>query len=479
MKPGGSILWATTALAVAACGTEQGKLEIRSTPVPASAVAKPVPYRIAEARGQLALGNVALALESFRKAWREDPDSVDALVGMAMSYDRMGRHDLSRRNFEMALAVAPGDVELLGAFAASLHAQGRTAEAAAVMGEVAARIASARSAKQPPPVVAEATPPVARVAPAPATVQSAAPAVSMARATGPQPPQRGEQAQAAAPAPLASRPAAAASGAMPFPHSQKPVATKPVVVAQAEAPAPAPVAAAAPAPAPSVTIKLPPPKPAEARLVQAAIAEPKQAAPPTAVRPAQVLPATAAAAAVPSPTSPPIERERPAQQAVHAAPLSKPAPAQPVRVAIAQERGPRLERLSMAEVALLTASGPIWRPTTVTRSDRSTTVRFVPLHQALARPVKVRLLNAARVDRLAARTRSWLAAKGWRGMSIGNARVARARSVVLYPQGHKALAQRLSAQFGFAIAPRRSGSQVIVLLGRDASRLNPLRRSQA
>ena len=45
----------------------------------------------------------ALALEAYRKALREDPQSVGAMMGIATCYDRMGRFDLSRRHYEMAL----------------------------------------------------------------------------------------------------------------------------------------------------------------------------------------------------------------------------------------------------------------------------------------------------------------------------------------------------------------------------------------
>ena len=91
----------------------------RSTPTSLAQGKQPISYRIAEARGQLALGNVALALESFRIAAREDPNSIDAFSGIALCYDQMGRYDLSRRNYETALALAPGNLELLSAFAAS------------------------------------------------------------------------------------------------------------------------------------------------------------------------------------------------------------------------------------------------------------------------------------------------------------------------------------------------------------------------
>ena len=89
MKRGGKFLVATAVLAVAACSMDQGKLDIRSTPSALAQGTRPVPQRIAEARGQLALGNVGLALEAFRIAWREDPNSTDALAGMAGYGDGM------------------------------------------------------------------------------------------------------------------------------------------------------------------------------------------------------------------------------------------------------------------------------------------------------------------------------------------------------------------------------------------------------
>ena len=135
---------AVAMLALAACDRETGKLTIRSTPAPVSSVAKPVSLRVAEAHGHLALGNIALALESYRKAAREEPDNLEALAGIAGCYDRMGRFDLSQRNYEAALALAPRDPALLAAFAASLDLQGRSHEAAGVRAEVKAALAASR-----------------------------------------------------------------------------------------------------------------------------------------------------------------------------------------------------------------------------------------------------------------------------------------------------------------------------------------------
>lgn len=464
MKRGGKFLAGAVMAALVGCTGENGTLEIRSTAVPPSAVAKPVPLRIAEARGQLALGNVALALESFRKASREDPASTDALIGIATCYDRMGRYDLSRRNYEAALALAPGDTQLLAAFAASLELQGLKDEALVVRREAAARaspvIAPALAALQPAPAemppaalpaapVAVAAPrpaapsAMALVAPSPAPRPVAAPALAALPA---QAPAQVAIAAPATPARQAPEPVLLAKPPVAPPSPVAPVSlARPAVVAMAAAPAPA-VAPAATASGPSVTVKLPPPRPAAA-----------------------------------APTAPKVEEDKPAPSAAPG-PSARPEPAA-VAPSLPVQRNaslaPRLERLSMGEIALVTTPAPLWRPTLVARSNRSATVRFVPLRQASMQAVKVRLLNAARVNRLAARTRSWLIARGWRGMAIGDAPTTRAHSVILYPRGKRALAQRLSVQFGFAIAERASGSQVTVLLGRDAARIRALKPASA
>lgn len=131
---------AALALFAASCGTS-GKLAIKPLPSALAEGRHPVSFRVAEALGQFALGNVALALESYRKALRDEPASIDALTGVAACYDAMGRYDMSRRYYEEALALAPADTRLLRMLAASLLQQGRAEEAAAVRREAAARIA--------------------------------------------------------------------------------------------------------------------------------------------------------------------------------------------------------------------------------------------------------------------------------------------------------------------------------------------------
>ena len=130
---------------------------------------------------------------------------------------------------------------------------------------------------------------------------------------------------------------------------------------------------------------------------------------------------------------------------------------------------PRLERLSLAEVALVTTTQPRWRTEVVRRTASSTTVRFVPLAE-LRRGSGVRLLNAARYQGLAARTRVALNRKGWNRVSIGDAAKVRERSLVLYSPATMAAAQKLAAEFGFGIARESRPGPLTVLLGRDAVR---------
>ena len=124
-----------------ACSTTQD-VAIRPTATALVAGTQPADFRVAEANGHLRLGNVALALEGFRRASREDPANTAALIGMARCYDHMGRSDLSRQNFEKALALQPRDEAILAAFEASLVKAGAVRQATQLRREQAARTVS-------------------------------------------------------------------------------------------------------------------------------------------------------------------------------------------------------------------------------------------------------------------------------------------------------------------------------------------------
>jgi hypothetical protein len=86
----------------------------------------------AEAKRQLEAGNMALAVDGFRRAVRQSPESVDALNGLAVAYDNLGRFDLSRRFYALALAADPTSAKVRHNMAVSQRMQGRTEQAQAI-----------------------------------------------------------------------------------------------------------------------------------------------------------------------------------------------------------------------------------------------------------------------------------------------------------------------------------------------------------
>ena len=160
MKRSTSLLCAAATFAAAACSADS--IAVRSIKQPLAEGSQPANFRVAEGNAQLALGNVGLAVESYRKALREQPDSVPAMIGMAACYDRMGRSDLSRRNYEMALAVDPANTEIYSLFAQSLEAQGQRDEAARVKTELAARVVAPEAPREVPGSVLVLPPPPAQ-----------------------------------------------------------------------------------------------------------------------------------------------------------------------------------------------------------------------------------------------------------------------------------------------------------------------------
>ena len=490
MNGGSKFLASAAVLALAGCGGSQAKLEIRPIPAPLSATAKAIPVRIAEANGHLALGNVALALESYRKALREQPDSVEAMVGIANSYDRMARFDLSRRYYESALAIVPADAGVLNALARSLDSQGRSDEATAVRKEIAVRLAAAKPrepAIQPaarPVILAHAPAPVAGrsvtvALPAPRPAPAAPAKVSV---VPPQPTPVRQMVAVAAPAP---KPVPIASTSAPVPAARMSPGRQ-VFAAPDPAPKPiaveatlAPVIAAKPSPVRQPASTMRPMVPAGPSLIVALA--PKPVATPFVAPAKPSAPATAVALPpAPSPAAAPV-----GTPIKIAEPIPAPLPTAPEPVAIARsapiepmprlEAPTRLERLSPGVVVLVTTGKPHWRSQVVGRTAQSTTIRYVPLRTAQVRTVQIRLLNAARHQGLAARTRSLLANRGWRQLAIGDATRVRRTSLILYPPNRRATAERLARQFGFPIAKRASGSEFVMLLGRDATRISGTR----
>ena len=120
----------------------------------------------------------------------------------------------------------------------------------------------------------------------------------------------------------------------------------------------------------------------------------------------------------------------------------------------------------MREVALVTRPEPRWEARTVTRTATATTINFEQKPQST-----VTLLNAARIQGLAARTRAYLEGRGFASARIGDAPEVRKQSAILYTVADARRAERLASQFGFTLE-RHQGAEsgLTILLGRDAAR---------
>jgi Flp pilus assembly protein TadD len=201
----------------------------------------------------------------------------------------------------------------------------------------------------------------------------------------------------------------------------------------------------------SVTVELPPARPVE----QLAAADLKTAAVSIDAAEAEPTPRTNSIT-IALPTA------RPAAAAVAELDLAAKA------LLRAEAAAPQLVRLSPGEVALVTTGKPVWGTQLVSRTRTSTTVRWVPLQSASARP-NVQILNAARREGVAARARSILLDRGWRRIAIGDAPRLRDESIVLYPASRSTLGKSLAAQFGFRPVLSYDTDVLVVLLGRDTA----------
>ena len=437
MNGGVKGLMVAASFAAAGCASAPNAVEIRPIADPSSKL-RPGADGLADAKGQLALGNVGLALEGFRKVARDYPDNAEAYVGMAACYEAMRRFDLAELKYQAALALDPRNPTLLARLASALDQQGKADAAAELRGEIA-QLASASAALDQ----AEADPQPAVVSLQPAqTVTVAIPAPKLAASA---PVALGGLAQAAEP-PKAETP-------IPAPRLTDTAQVNllaglsprlnPIAVGQ--------LAQVINAPAEPVPTMIPGPRLTYQGKVNVVAGLSPRLNPVSVgqLAPALAMPAEPVPAMIPAPR------------------LNEQAKVNVV-AGLKTQLAPRLERMSLGEVALLTGGGPVWRGQVVAQTPQKLTIRWVPVTTATLKP-NIRLLNAARIQGLAARNRSYLLDRGWRKIEIGDAVETRERSVVLYPAMRPMLGRSLAAQFGFRAQPTDSSEVFVVVLGRDAA----------
>jgi len=489
---GATILLTSCSLAIASCAETQD-IHVRAVGAP-SAKTQFSGGLLAQGRGQLALGNAGTALETFRKLLREQPESADAFAGVAACYVAMGRYDLARTNFEFALAYAPNDVGLLTSLASSLDRLGEAKQAVGVRAEVAAmRAASAALAEAQAPAVTPVAVPhlvsvTVKLPPAPPPVQNVA---SLA-----QPPVQAVAAPAQPPVQVVAAPEIGkpvlSNATVTLPATGPAILKKPTF--DAEVAIAGPVTNDSPSQPPVQKASVPAQPPVQ-------VASAPEIGKAVLSGAAVTLPATRAAV-VKNPTfdaevaiAIPVTKELPAVPSLPAAkPLPMPAE-KPREVAVTQaepyeDGSPYLTRSSPGVVSLITRPTPVWvaqsqplwrvraspvlkEAAKIAQADSPPALvpagaRWVPLKFASA-PANIRILNAARSQSLAARSRSALLDRGWRKIAIGNARQVRLRSLVLYTPARAAVARRLAAHFRCKAVKVEGADRVVVLLGRDAA----------
>jgi hypothetical protein len=140
------------------------------------------------------------------------------------------------------------------------------------------------------------------------------------------------------------------------------------------------------------------------------------------------------------------------------------APSAPVALA-STHAGPRLQRISAGEVALVTTGRSLWNAPTKARLAAAAPVEWIPLNVAPGSG-QIQIVNAARAQGLASSAKSVLLKRGWRAISVRTAEASAARSYVLYPRNRSRLARSLAAQFAIRARYVHDGGLVVVL-GRD------------
>lgn len=80
---------------------------------------------LARGREHLAAGRYGLAIAEFRNATKADPNSIEALNGLAAAHDHIGRFDVSAIHYERALALDPSSAQTLNNIGFSHMLQGK------------------------------------------------------------------------------------------------------------------------------------------------------------------------------------------------------------------------------------------------------------------------------------------------------------------------------------------------------------------
>lgn len=81
--------------------------------------------------------NYGLAENHFRRAVEQSPESTEALMGLAASYDQLGRYDFAERAYKQLFKVGGRKPQIVSNYGYSQLLQGKKAEARKLFNEAA------------------------------------------------------------------------------------------------------------------------------------------------------------------------------------------------------------------------------------------------------------------------------------------------------------------------------------------------------
>lgn len=185
MKPAAPKIGPLAQLALGAALAGHGAADAKTADLARQPLPGPDPVTGASAQAAREMGKAYLgfnkvpeALQAYRQALAQDPDSVEALNGMAVCFDRLGRFEDARTHYEAALGIDPTSPVLLNNYGLSLYLQGAY--------EDSARFLRLAAAAGDPTVQAAALRTLAKIENGMATPAARAAQQSAAVETGPQ-----------------------------------------------------------------------------------------------------------------------------------------------------------------------------------------------------------------------------------------------------------------------------------------------------
>ena len=400
-----------SSVTLAGCATTTHEVKVR--PLDPGAAIRAGGDQMAVARGQLALGNVGLALEAFHIAQRARPYDPAPAAGIGDCYAAMGRYDIAESSYEVALSLAPRDHALLLGLASIVERAGDLRRASDLRAEAdrfqrSAQLMAAQAAQPAPAAVDQHLPQAAMAGTITVELPPARPADTLTVAA----------VRVAVPTLAADEHLAAPTPASPSPEKPSAPPSRDMTVA---------IEAVAP------------------RLERLSSGE-------------MALVTTARAPWVPDAAA-----KAPATVAFR--PLPK--------VADRSELATVLRELAKNRAQPAALREPVKASN---RTQVASAVRWVPLIGSGGR-ASVQVLNAAGRQGVAASARKILSGRGWRAVAIGNASLYRHTSVVYYPRSRAALGRSLAAQFGVKARMIHTDRVVLLLGHDLAARIANQRRS--